>query len=93
MRAVRNVLGNVYKNLWYEQHEQLDSGGGGALSQGGMTETFTDTLYSRAKTSSSRSSPKSRLFSSETADKFARDRRQVAALSRPFCTGLAQLGP
>ena len=37
--AVRNVLGNVYlssltKNLWYEQREQLDSGGGGALSQG-----------------------------------------------------------
>ena len=39
MRALRNVLGNVYlssltKNLWYEQHEQLDSGGGGTLSQG-----------------------------------------------------------
>ena len=38
-RAVRNVLGNVYlssltKNLWYEQPEQLDSGGGGTLSQG-----------------------------------------------------------
>ena len=38
-RAVRNVLGNVYlssliKNLWYEQREQLDSGGGGTLSQG-----------------------------------------------------------
>ena len=37
--AVRSVLGNVYlssltKNLWYEKHEQLDSGGGGALSQG-----------------------------------------------------------
>ena len=37
--AVRNVLGNVYlssltKNLRYEQPEQLDSGGGGALSQG-----------------------------------------------------------
>ena len=37
--AVRNVLGNVYlssltKNLWYEQREQPDSGGGGALSQG-----------------------------------------------------------
>ena len=37
--AVRNVLGNVYlssltKNLWYEEREQLDSGGGGALSQG-----------------------------------------------------------
>ena len=38
-RAVRNVLENVYlisltKNLWYKEHEQLDSGGGGALSQG-----------------------------------------------------------
>ena len=38
-RAVRNVLGNVYlssltENLWYEQREQLDSRGGGALSQG-----------------------------------------------------------
>ena len=38
-RAVRNVLGNAYlsslaKNLWYEQREQLDSGGGGTLSQG-----------------------------------------------------------
>ena len=37
--AVRNVLGNLYfisltKNLWYEEREQLDSGGGGALSQG-----------------------------------------------------------
>ena len=36
---VRNVLGNVYlssltKNLWYEQREQLHSGGGGTLSQG-----------------------------------------------------------
>ena len=54
---MRNVLGNVYlssltKNLWYEKREQLDSGGGGALSQG-MTEALTDTLYSRAKTSSS----------------------------------------
>ena len=45
-RAVRNVLGNVYlssltKNLWYEQREQLDSGGGGALSQGaGHDERF-----------------------------------------------------
>ena len=38
-RAVWNVLGNVYlssltKNLEYEEREQLDSGGGGALSQG-----------------------------------------------------------
>ena len=36
MRAVRNVLGNVYlssltKNLWYKKR---DSGGGVALSQG-----------------------------------------------------------
>ena len=59
-RAMRNVLGNVYlssltKNLWYEQREQLDSGGGGTLSQGaGHDGSFlTDTLYSRAKTSSS----------------------------------------
>ena len=39
VRAVQNVLGNVYlisltKNLWYEEREELDSGGGGALSQG-----------------------------------------------------------
>ena len=38
-RAVRNVLGNAYlssltKNLEYEEREQLDSGSGGALSQG-----------------------------------------------------------
>ena len=37
-RALRNVLGNVHlssltKNLWYEEREQLDSGGGGALSR------------------------------------------------------------
>ena len=37
-RAVRNVLGNVYlssltKNLWYEQREELDSGGGGTLTE------------------------------------------------------------
>ena len=36
--AVRNVLGNAYlssltKKLWYEEREQLDSGGGSALSQ------------------------------------------------------------
>ena len=36
VRALRNVLGNVYLNSLtrYEQHEQLDSRGGGALSQG-----------------------------------------------------------
>ena len=38
-RGVRNVLGNQYlssltKNLWYKEREQLDSGGGGTLSQG-----------------------------------------------------------
>ena len=27
-------LSSLTKNLWYEQREQLDSGGGGALSQG-----------------------------------------------------------
>ena len=49
-RAVRNVLGNAYlslltKNLWYEEREQLDSGSGGALSQGaGMTEAFFDSI-------------------------------------------------
>ena len=37
-RTVRNVYGNAYlssltKNLEYEESEQLDSGGGGALSQ------------------------------------------------------------
>ena len=37
----------------------------------GMTEAFTDTLYNRAKTSSS--VPYLPLFSSETADKFAKD--------------------
>ena len=36
---MRNVLRNVYlisltKDLWYEEREQLDSGDGGALSQG-----------------------------------------------------------
>ena len=58
-RAVRNVLGNVYlssltKNLWYEQREQLDSGGGGALSQGaGHDGSFYRyaVYYSLAKTS------------------------------------------
>ena len=34
-RAVQNVyLSLLTKNLWYEQREQLDSRGGGALSQG-----------------------------------------------------------
>ena len=50
--AVRNVLGNVYlssliKNLWYEQREQLDSSGGGALSQGvGHDGSFFDSINS-----------------------------------------------
>ena len=36
VRAMRNVLylSSLTKNLWNEQREQLDSGGGGALSQG-----------------------------------------------------------
>ena len=48
--AVRNVLGNVYlssltKNLWYEEREQLDSGGGGALPQGaGHDGSFFDSI-------------------------------------------------
>ena len=34
-RAMRNVyLSSLTKNLWYEQREQLDPRGGGALSQG-----------------------------------------------------------
>ena len=77
---MRNILGNVYlswltKNLWYEQREQLDSGGGGTLSQGaGLTEGFMDTLYSRAKTSSSvHQNAVFTAFLSETADKFAKD--------------------
>ena len=41
----------------------------------GMTEAFTDTLYSRAKTSSSvhQKAVFTAFFSSETADKFAKD--------------------
>ena len=32
---------SLTKNLWYQQHEQLDTGGGGALSQGaGHDEGF-----------------------------------------------------
>ena len=48
--AVRNVLGNLYlssltKNLWYEECEQLDSGGGGTLSQGaGHDGSFFDSI-------------------------------------------------
>ena len=55
--TVRNVyLISLTKNLWYQQREQLHTGGGGALSQSagqGMTKAFTDTLYRLAKTSSS----------------------------------------
>ena len=60
-RAVQNVLGNVYlisltKNLRYEECEQLDSGGGGALSQAaGHDGSFYRYAVesSRPKTSSS----------------------------------------
>ena len=31
--VVGNEVSSLTKNLWYEQREQLDSGGGGALSQ------------------------------------------------------------
>ena len=47
---MRNVLGNLYlssltKNLWNEEREQLDSGGGGALSQGaGHDGSFFDSI-------------------------------------------------
>ena len=35
MRAPCEMYWEMYtKNLWYEQREQLDSGGGGTLSQG-----------------------------------------------------------
>ena len=50
MRAVRNVFGNLYlslltKNLWNEEREQLDSGGGGVLSQGaGHDGSFFDSI-------------------------------------------------
>ena len=46
-RAMRNVLGNVYltKNLWYEEREQLDSGGGGALSQGATVQGLAEAFY------------------------------------------------
>ena len=49
-RTVRNVLGSLYlssltKNLWYEEREQLDSGGGGALSQGARHDgSFFDSI-------------------------------------------------
>ena len=43
---MQNVLGNLYlssltKNLWNEEREQLDSGGGGGCHKvQGMTEAF-----------------------------------------------------
>ena len=55
-RAVQNVLGNVYlrsltKNLWYKQRElEVEVR---CHKVEGMTEAFTNTLYSLAKTSSS----------------------------------------
>ena len=40
-------LSSLTKNLWYEECEQLDSGGGGALSQGaGRDRSFFDSLIS-----------------------------------------------
>ena len=45
------MLNFAAKNLYYEEHEQLDSGGGDALSQ--AAGSFYDTLYSHPKTSSS----------------------------------------
>ena len=46
-----------------------------------MTEAFTDTLYSRAKTSSS---VHQNVFSNETADIFAKD----YAINKNFCHAL-----
>ena len=74
-------IGNVYlisltKSLWYEEREQLDSGGGGALSQGtGNDGSFTDTLYiaMQKRAIQFTKKPYLPLFSSETADKFAKD--------------------
>ena len=46
-RVVRNVMGNVYLSSLteYEEREQLDSGGGGALSQGaGHDGSFFDSI-------------------------------------------------
>ena len=81
-RAVRNVLGNVYlssltKNLWYEQREQLDSGGEGTLSQGaGHDGSFNLPIRSIAvqkRAVQFTKKPYFPLFLSETADKLARD--------------------
>ena len=45
------MLNFAIKNLYYEEREQLDSGGGGALSQ--AAGSFYNTLYSHPKMSSS----------------------------------------
>ena len=76
-RAVRNVLGNAYPKISGMNSVSnliLEVKVRGHKVQG-MTEAFTDTLYSRAKTSSSVSQKAVLipLFSSETADKFARN--------------------
>ena len=71
MRALRNVLGNVYLNSLtrYEQHEQLDSRGGGALSQGaGRDGSFCRYAVQKRAVQFTKK-PHSPLFSSETADK------------------------
>ena len=46
MKCVGNVyLSSLTKNLEYEEREQLDSGGGGALSQGaGHNGSFFDSI-------------------------------------------------
>ena len=39
------ILNFANQNLWYEEREQLDSGGGGALSQGaGHGGSFFDSI-------------------------------------------------
>ena len=65
------ILNFANQNIWCKEREPLDSGGGGALSQGAGHD---GKLYSRAKTSRFQftKKPYLPLFSSETADKFAR---------------------
>ena len=76
MRAVQNVLGNAYlssltKNLEFEEREQLDSGGGGALSQGaGHDGSFYRYAVQTCKNEQF-SSPKSRIY------RFSRARQQI----------------
>ena len=71
VRALRNVLGNVYLNSLtrYEQHEQLDSRGGGALSQGAGRDGSFCRYAVQKRTVQFTKKPHSPLFSSETADK------------------------